>query len=68
MSEQLSKDTARMHRLELDNQRLKSDIEDLKHHVGIGQHSSNGPTIAIKKFESCSRPLVTVLKTFLLSK
>ena len=30
MSEQLSKDTARMHRLELDNQRLKSDIEDLK--------------------------------------
>ena len=30
MTEQLSKDTARMHRLELENQRLKSDIEDLK--------------------------------------
>ena len=30
MSEQLSKDTARMHRLELENQRLKSDVEDLK--------------------------------------
>merc|ERR1712088_1249912 len=30
MTEQLSKDTAKMHRLELDNQRLKSEIEDLK--------------------------------------
>merc|ERR1712141_778759 len=30
MTEQLSKDTAKMHRLELENQRLKSDIEDLK--------------------------------------
>ena len=30
MTEQLSKDTAKMHRLELENQRLKSEIEDLK--------------------------------------
>ena len=30
MSEQMSKDTAKMHRLELENQRLKSEIEDLK--------------------------------------
>ena len=30
MSEQLSKDTAKMHRLELENQRLKSEVDDLK--------------------------------------
>jgi hypothetical protein len=30
MSEQLSKDTAKMHRLELENQRLRSEVDDLK--------------------------------------
>lgn len=30
MSEQLSNGTAKMHRLELENQRLKSEVEDLK--------------------------------------
>ena len=30
MSEQLSKDTAKMHRLELENQRLNLEVDDLK--------------------------------------
>ena len=30
MSEQLSQDTAKMHRLELENQRLRSEVDDLK--------------------------------------
>ena len=30
MSEQLNKDTAKMHRLELENQRLRNENDDLK--------------------------------------
>ena len=61
MTEQLSKDTAKMHRLELENQRLKSNIEDLKMN-GIKEQSEK--CLKLERENKCQALTIKQLQVY----
>ena len=61
MTEQLSKDTAKMHRLELENQRLKSSIEDLKMN-GIKEQSEK--CLKLERENKCQALTIKQLQVY----